>query len=172
MNECRFQHTKLRGVRAFPKKKTHAKREDFVVVPRATTTPRVFFSLCCSLEARAQRKKTKRKCSKISLFFWGSLFFFVPLGFRVKKEKVPSVFFSFFFALRKRHFFRTGYFFPLLMSTSSSSLTSPLSSLERRRCSSSLGKQQRCATTRVSRPLFFFLRERVFFFHSRFGARL
>ena len=50
------------------------------------------------------------------------------------------------------------------MSTSSSSLTSPLSSLERRRWSSSLGKQQRCATTRVSRPLFFFFAKECFFF--------
>ena len=157
----------------FPKKKnTREKRRLCRRPPRNNNTESLLLAVLFSRSARAEKKDETKMFKNLSLFL-GISFFFVPLGFRVKKEKVPSVFFPFFFALRKRHFFRTGYFFPLLMSTSSSSLTSPLSSLERRRWSSSLGKQQRCATTRVSRPLFFFSsRKSVFFSFAFWSATL
>ena len=179
MNECRFQHTKLIVVRAFPPKKTtqtHEKRRlcrpprnnesSSRFVARSNKRESLLLRVSLSLLSKCAEKRRTRKCSKISLSLFGSLF--LPLGFQVlpQKKAVSSV-------SKTRHFFTRTLFcdiFFLSMSTSSSSLTSPLSSLERRRCSSSLGKQQQQRCARVSSS-FFFLRERVFFF-IRFGARL
>ena len=64
---------------------------------RNNNTESLLLAVLFSRSARAEKKDETKMFKNLSLFL-GISFFFVPLGFRVKKEKVPSVFFSFFWS--------------------------------------------------------------------------